>query len=443
MRKSKIGKVVSILIIICMVIMFGEEGSYNASNVSVAEMDEVSTGVTCLLSDCVVEAQSVGGSESENVLSFTLSNTGEMDVSDWSIVFEANYSILSSDDVMVFENAQIKHIDCQEDNGYISAGESVTFEIRIEGASISNIDNNYRVYGKYIVDGRYDDVSYVERLNENVDVIKYEAETGEYTLNINNSAEIMRAYEEELSIEADDFYIDATDFGGNQAETYKIIGDSDTRTRVTNVTSSPYYAIAFLLVTNQNGTITSGTGFMINDSCMATAAHVVDGAQKVEVYFGVDGIDYEYKYIADSWAYCASYPTSNSTADDWAVIEFTQNVASRTGHFLVGYTSYDYQLHTMNFTVCGFPGDKKVPNSNGICGNERYMYKDSSAIYSYSNEVLSYVADTWSGQSGSPIYNSQTYTVYGIHCVGGTTCNSGKRFTPALYTTFRENGWID
>lgn len=135
-------------------------------------------------------------------------------------------------------------------------------------------------------DGKYIKMLYyVERLNENVDVIKYEAETGEYTLNINNSAEIMRAYEEELSIEADDFYIDATDFGENQAETYKIIGDSDTRTRVTNVTSSPYYAIAFLLVTNQNGTITSGTGFMINDSCMATAAHVVDGAQKVEVYF--------------------------------------------------------------------------------------------------------------------------------------------------------------
>lgn len=110
---------------------------------------------------------------------------------------------------------------------------------------------------------------------------------------------------------------------------------------------------------------------------------------------------------------------------------------------MIGYTTYDYQLSTMNFAVCGFPGDKKVPNSNGINGNERYMYRDSSSIYSYTADVLYYMADTNTGQSGAPVYNSQTYTVYGIHSGGNSTQNWARRFTRDLYVLFMGNGWID
>ena len=46
------------------------------------------------------------------------------------------------------------------------------------------------------------------------------------------------------------------------------------------------------------------------------------------------------------------------------------------------------------------------------------------------------------GQSGSPVYNTHTNTVYGIHVAGGSTVNYARRFTKELYDLFVKEKWI-
>ena len=445
MRRIKVWKRISVLIVACLVIAFWGDINCNAANKVYIETEDINnsseTG-SYLLEDCAVDVEINSVCDDEYILLFTITNTVSLNVSDWSVVFEAEYSICSFSDVTITENNQIKHIDCKEDNAYISSGDSISFEILVTYNDRIDKETIYRVYGNYDTNEIYDGIDEVE-FKENVDVIKHNLETGEYTLDIMDADEVLQSYRGDMETEANGIFLNDIDFAEEYAETYSIIGD-DAREKVTNVTSVPYSGIALLVVTDNNGVTKKGTGFVIGDKYLATAAHVVYQARSVEAYFGVNGIYFTHCYNATELMCCSGYsPTSISVNNDWAVVKLEENVHSSIGRFLIGYTTYDYQLYTMNYTVCGYPGDMYVSNPNGICGYEIYMYKHFSPLHSFTDDVLFYTADTSAGQSGSPVYNTHTNTVYAIHNGGDGEKNCGRRFTETLYAYFRAEGFID
>ena len=444
MQRLMRGRRIIILLLVFLVLVFGRQRALGAPNgVGNQESDRNPSGETgsYILDSCIVDVR-ILRSDNGDTLIFTLENEGDLDVSHWSIVFEANYTILSTNDVSIIENGTVKYIDCLENNAYIGCGESVSFALNIVCEDEYSVNTNYRVYGCYDTNTSNVSVEGVRNV-ECIDVLSYHAATGEYELDINETKEIDQMQPDGVESE---FWVNEQPLFETQAGIYSVIGNSDSRVKVSSVKSRPYSSIVYLYVIFPDGAIGQATGFVVGDHHLITAAHAVYGASVVVAYFGANERDYEHISFATDWYVCSAYVTNaNSVSNDWAVVEFGDDIADITGRLLIGYTTYDYQLSMMNYTVCGYPTDKFIVDSNGINGKQVYMYKDSSDIYGYSSDVLYYLIDTEAGQSGSPIYNSETYTVYGIHCKGtnDNSYNAGRRITRDLYTMFLNNGWLN
>lgn len=398
---------------------------------------------TYLLKDCIVNVE-VSHGDNHDVLLFTLRNTSSWNVKEWFIVYEADYTILPNDKVEIIEKQRVKYIDSSEVNEYIASGETVSFAVNVICEGEINADTNYRVYGCFESSDGTVNVSEYEK-TECIDVLTYNAKTGEYGLDISDVEDLSPMNQ----IETNSDEVVTNENVNLQRSTYSIIGNRDTREKVLSVTSRPYSAIAYLYIQFPNGGVGHATGFVIGDKYLLTAAHAVYGASNVIAYFGANGTTYESVRWASQWDICAAYSEEdedeNNVSNDWAVVKFSADIADTTGRLLIGYTTYDYQLSMMNYTVCGYPTDKFVEDNSGILGKKVYMYKDSSDLYGYSTEALHYSIDTAKGQSGAPIYNSETYTVYGIHCngVGDNPYNSGRRITQTLYNYFLQQRYLD
>ena len=73
------------------------------------------------------------------------------------------------------------------------------------------------------------------------------------------------------------------------------------------------------------------------------------------------------------------------------------------------------------------------------------MYTASSKVSRVRDYSFCYTADTYQGESGSPIYRSYLDVAYGVHsgAVSDRNENQGKRFTESIYNTWKSNGWIN
>ncbi|MCD8018115.1 MAG: trypsin-like serine protease [Clostridiales bacterium] len=187
---------------------------------------------------------------------------------------------------------------------------------------------------------------------------------------------------------------------------------------------------------------------MINKKYMMTSAHVVysekyGAAQSVTAYFGVNGSSYKKKASISSYSYCTSYPSTPSTANDWAYMKLSSNIGSTIGWFSIGYTT-KAKLKVMTFTICGYPADKMVKDTKSdVLGYRVYMYKDNSSPYKVTKYEIRYSADTEKGQSGSPVYNDSN-VVYGIHHGGrNKNCNTSRRITKSLFNSLKKKGVIN
>lgn len=82
--------------------------------------------------------------------------------------------------------------------------------------------------------------------------------------------------------------------------------------------------------------------------------------------------------------------------------------------------------------VTGYPSD---------LGNCKYMYKCSGNVESVTDSLIKYDADTYRGQSGSPVYyksGGKLYS-YATHIYGG---NYGRRLSSGLMTWLSDNGFL-
>lgn len=174
-----------------------------------------------------------------------------------------------------------------------------------------------------------------------------------------------------------------------------VIG-TDERTKVTNTTTSPYYAIAYLSITMEDGGTFRGTGFMISPNTMLTAGHCLKSstskAKSVTVYPGRNGTSKP--ITANMTKYYVDTKYTGSEADwDYGIIVLDSNIGNTTGWFGLHGTNGS-SIGTTNITVTGYPGD--------LTGY--YMWTCGGTVSNITTNRFKHTADTAGGESGSPTY---------------------------------------
>lgn len=207
--------------------------------------------------------------------------------------------------------------------------------------------------------------------------------------------------------------------------TRSIIGTDD-RNVITNTKKAPYKFIGKLVIEYSDGKSFGGTGFLVGNSSLVTAAHCVYDAshggypKKVTFYPGKTGSSNPYgsttakaihvpaKYISNGYNYLY----------DYAVVELKQAIGKSTGYFdnFIGFFQPDNAAYVGNTGII-----------TGYNGTTLYKAKGNTKVY-VKEKKITYPIDTDSGQSGAPIYsnNNGQFAVYGIHILGGKDYNTGR-----------------
>lgn len=367
----------------------------------------------------------------DNVVKITLTNRGSLDVTDWSVAYEAEYKVLSIENAEVVSDSEVVEFASSISNKTIKAGESTTVILAIDGTYHDG--TVYRVYG--LCDG-------VPEYYSVADFTTYDLVTGKTTLETFNIEDAQADTAGLAYTKSEDANSEAV-ITDDEVSPNTIIG-SDDRSKVTSVNSNPYNRIACLIITWSDGTKSQGTGFMISSQYMLTAAHCVyntelgKAAKSITAYFGANGSTYSKSVSSSAVSWCSAYPSDTSSKNDWGCIKL--NSEPGRGYFSIGYTSTS-TLESSSLTLCGYPGDKAVASSSAaVNGKQRYMYKMSGKPSSVDTYTINYKIDTYGGQSGSPVYNSSN-VVYAIHNKGNSSYNKGRRLTSALVNSFVNNGW--
>lgn len=223
-------------------------------------------------------------------------------------------------------------------------------------------------------------------------------------------------------------------------------------------------------------TPSGGTGFIIGDNMIATAAHCVynantgsfvDNLQIVVRDIPYSNISREVKrcnvveaHVPLSFMNAAITDDDTRSRYDYAII-YVEEDLSEYGIFDLGVPSTEFMGTNTGITISGFPSETA---SNPSAGNMA-LYKDTGVIKDISirdntivNHRIMSTAYASGGNSGGPVYMTSTFggeeyrTVIGIHTSSGY-CDYdsdgveervalGTRITPSLLRFYFNNEYI-
>jgi len=237
------------------------------------------------------------------------------------------------------------------------------------------------------------------------------------------------------------------------AKPENVIG-ADNRVIVTNTSMTPWRCICHLEVEYESGPVGFGTGFMISDHAVITAAHVlVDRsrdwkkprrARRVRVVPGRNGTLAPYGYfVAEKY----------DVPEGWGALGADQETA-KMHDFGAVYIPDDLKVREKDFGKrIGYFGLKVLPsddNSLLLVNNGGYphetdkpygtLWYNAGRVSNMDKNFIEYMVDTEGGQSGSPIYfydekENERYVV-AIHTTGDFI-NRGLRVTREVFETIR------
>lgn len=203
--------------------------------------------------------------------------------------------------------------------------------------------------------------------------------------------------------------------------------------------------------------LSTGTGFIVDDHTIATAAHCVYGVDnksfikdlKVNIYD--ENCTKILKTITPKEAHIpVYYSLKGDERYDYALL-YVEEDLSKYGEFSLSMPMDSFMTSGATVTVSGFP-DKTASDPNAG-GHKRYKADgEIMDIRTYKPEIwdyqIRYSAFMSNGDSGGPVYTTQTFdgetyhTVVGIHSTSDGTFRCGTRITTTLLMFYYNNDYI-
>lgn len=174
---------------------------------------------------------------------------------------------------------------------------------------------------------------------------------------------------------------------------------SGSQQKIYDTSQYPYKAICQLTF---NGG--SGTGTLIDDNVIITAAHCVfneSSNQKYENWIAHAGRIGNVEYASTGWSkvyYSSAWMSSHSQEYDWAVCVLNDSIGTTIGTWMLAMYYPDYNsLKGIDITCVGYPA-----SSGGA-----YPYYSTGRIENSKVNEFRATAYSEKGYSGGPIYDSQ------------------------------------
>lgn len=227
---------------------------------------------------------------------------------------------------------------------------------------------------------------------------------------------------------------------------------TDDRVRILDTHNYPWRAICSLQIQGPRGS-GMGTGWFIAPNLVVTAGHNIYNerllggwAETITVYPGRDGRYFPYPQDAtfDKQIISRQFRLPRPWVDsrgrnpdfDYGGIVLEQDIGTETGWFSVSAETNDNIAGSIAH-ISGYPGDRK-----GGGGQYQLFHKEKVETSSITPTRFFYSVDTYSGQSGSPVWleTSSGRVVIGIHTYGisgGFTLNSATRINREVLKDLR------
>ncbi|WP_290774206.1 trypsin-like peptidase domain-containing protein [Anaerofustis sp.] len=193
-----------------------------------------------------------------------------------------------------------------------------------------------------------------------------------------------------------------------------------------------------------------GSGFVVGKHTIATAAHCVNNKSLSNIIlFDNNGNDtnatpVEYHIPQMYYTYADKY--------DYALITVEEDLSDYMQFDLGTVRNYS-PSRNIAVTNTGFPGEIENPDGTTIRVNDdenlHNLYSSTGSVVSTYDKYFCHTADTSGGDSGSPVYYTETingqtyYTVIGIQVGGGTDNNKAMRITTELIRFYNQNPHIN
>lgn len=197
-----------------------------------------------------------------------------------------------------------------------------------------------------------------------------------------------------------------------------------------------------------------GTGFIVDDHLIATAAHCVYGVDnksfikdlKVNIYD--ENCTKILKTITPKEVHMPLYYSfKGDKRYDYALL-YVEEDLSKYGEFSLSMPMDSFMTSGATVTVSGFPAET-ASNPSASC-KKRYK-ADGEIVNIETNDQdyrIKYSTATSGGDSGGPVYTTQTFdgetyhTVVGIHSTSDGTFRCGTRITTTLLMFYYNNDYI-
>lgn len=217
-----------------------------------------------------------------------------------------------------------------------------------------------------------------------------------------------------------------------------IIGRDD-RKRIHDTTAVPWKRICHLKIMTKTGKYFSGTGFFIDRRTIVTAGHCVflhghgGWAKQITVSPARNGDTTPFNSItARNFRSVQGWTKGKGREYDYGVILLSKTdvVSPNIGAFGFGRYS-DQFLLKKKLNTAGYPGDK-------ASGTMWYNGREAKSV---TPQTIIYDADTMPGQSGSPVWftdSNGAKIVVGIHTNGSISGNSATRISQPVLDNLKK-----
>lgn len=206
---------------------------------------------------------------------------------------------------------------------------------------------------------------------------------------------------------------------------------ADNRVRIAPATAAPWRWCCELLITTANGSTARGTGWFIGPRTVMTAGHVVFSAasggwaRRIEVIPGMDAASRPFgSQVGTSFRSVTGWTSSADPERDYgAIILPNNNLGNAVGYF--GFASLpDSELQNLFTNTSGYPGDKPFGT----------QWFNAGTITQVTARRLSYMLDTFGGQSGSAVWRLKNGVRHGVGVHGYGGCpNKAVRITSPVF----------